>query len=77
MPVGRLAPLAAQVATKTITRNAPPWIKSMVGVLDQLSGPNAMGRTLSNGTMIRNFGSKEINNHLKLQTQMVTKFLLT
>jgi hypothetical protein len=58
MPVGRLAPLAAQVATKTITRKAPPWIKSMVGVLDQLSGPNAMGRTLSNGTMIRNFGSK-------------------
>ena len=58
MPVGRLAPLAAQVATKTITRNAPPWIKSMVGVLDQLSGPSAMGRTLSNGTMIRNFGSK-------------------
>jgi len=58
MPVGRLAPLAAQVATKTITRNAPPWIKSMVGVLNQLSGPNAMGRTLSNGTMIRNFGSK-------------------
>ena len=30
----------------------------MVGVLNQLSGPNAMGRTLSNGTMIRNFGSK-------------------
>jgi hypothetical protein len=58
MPAGRLAPLAAQAATKTITRNAPPWIKSMVGVLNQLSGPNAMGRTLSNGTMIRNFGSK-------------------
>jgi hypothetical protein len=58
MPVGRLAPLAAQAATKTITRSAPPWIKSMVSVLDQLSGPSAMGRTLSNGTMIRNFGSK-------------------
>jgi hypothetical protein len=58
MPVGRLAPLAAQAATKTITRSAPPWIKSMVGVLDQLSGPNAMGRTLANGTRIRNYGSK-------------------
>jgi len=58
MPVGRLAPLAAQAATKTITRSAPPWIKSMVGVLDQLSGPSAMGRTLANGTRIRNYGSK-------------------
>ena len=58
MPVGKLAPLAAQAATKTITRSSPPWIKSMVGVLDQLSGPNAMGRTLANGTRIRNYGSK-------------------
>ena len=58
MPVGKLAPLAAQAATKTITRSAPPWIKSMVGVLNQLSGPNAMGRTLANGTKIRNYGSK-------------------
>jgi hypothetical protein len=58
MPVGKLTPLAAQAATKTITRSAPPWIKSMVGVLDQLSGPNTMGRTLANGTRIRNYGSK-------------------
>jgi hypothetical protein len=56
MPVGKLAPLAAQAATKTITRSSPPWIKSMVGVLDQLSGPNAMGRTLANGTRIRSLG---------------------
>ena len=30
----------------------------MVGVLDQLSGSNTMGRTLANGTRIRNYGSK-------------------
>ena len=58
LPTKTLAALAPKIATEAATRFAPPWIKSMVGVLDQLSGPNAMGRTLSNGTMIRNFGKK-------------------
>ena len=58
LPTKTLATLVPKVATEAATRFAPPWIKSMVGVLDQLSGPNAMGRTLSNGTMIRNFGKK-------------------
>jgi hypothetical protein len=48
----------AQVAVKEVTRKSPPWIKNMVGMLNTLSGPNAMGRTLSNGTRIRNYGSK-------------------
>jgi hypothetical protein len=57
MPVGRLAPLAAQAATKTITRNAPPWIKSMVGVLNQLSTKSGvMSHTMANGTKIRSLG---------------------
>ena len=48
----------AQVAVKEVTRKSPPWIKNMVGMLNTLSGPSAMGRTLSNGTRIRNYGSK-------------------
>jgi hypothetical protein len=49
----------AKTATKELTRKAPPWIKSMVSILNELSGPNAMGRTLANGTRIRNYGLRK------------------
>jgi hypothetical protein len=57
MPVGRLTPLAAQAATKAATRFAPPWIKSMVSILDTLSTKSGvMSHTMSNGTKIRSLG---------------------
>ena len=57
MPVGKLTPTLAQAATKTATRFAPPWIKSMVGILDSLSTKSGvMSHTMANGTKIKSLG---------------------
>ena len=55
--LAKLAPTLAQATTKEAARFAPPWIKSMMGVLDQLSTKSGhMSHTMANGTKIKTLG---------------------
>ena len=57
LPMRTVAKILPKVAEEAATRMAPPWIKSMVGVLDQLGTKGGyMSHTMKNGTKIETRG---------------------
>jgi len=58
LPTKTLAALAPKAASKAAARFAPPWIKSMMGVFDQLGSGKGyiMEHTMANGTKIKTLG---------------------
>ena len=57
LPMRTVTKMLPKVAEQAVTRFAPPWVKSMVGVLDQIGKKGAyMSHTMKNGTKISSAG---------------------
>ena len=57
LPMRTVTKMLPKVAEQAVTRFAPPWVKSMVGVLDQIGTKGAyMSHTMKNGTKISSAG---------------------
>jgi len=57
LPMRTVAKVLPKVAVKEASRFAPPWVKSMIGVLDQIGTKGAyMSHTMKNGTKISSAG---------------------
>ena len=57
LPMRTVAKIMPKIAAKEVTRFAPPWVKSMVGILDQIGAKGAyMSHTMKNGTKVSSAG---------------------
>ena len=57
LPMRTVAKILPKIAAKEVTRFAPPWVKSMVGILDQIGAKGAhMSHTMKNGTKVSSAG---------------------
>lgn len=57
LPMRTVAKVLPKVAVKEASRFAPPWVKSMIGVLDQIGTKGAyMSHTMKNGTKVSSTG---------------------
>tara|TARA_R110000744_G_scaffold17662_2_gene47685 strand:- start:4187 stop:9070 length:4884 start_codon:yes stop_codon:yes gene_type:complete len=57
LPMRTVAKMLPEVVEQAATRMAPPWIKNMVGVFENMTPSSALkGHTLPNGTLIRSIG---------------------
>ena len=73
LPMRTVAKVLPKVAVKEASRFAPPWVKSMIGVLDTLGdGKNFMSHTMSNGTKIKTLGGTKDDYRGKMTPFEVT-----
>jgi hypothetical protein len=73
LPMRTVAKVLPKVAVKEASRFAPPWVKSMIGVLDNLGdGKNFMSHTMSNGTKIKTLGGTKDDYRGKMTPFEVT-----
>ena len=57
LPMRTVTKMLPKVAEQAATRFAPPWVKSMISVLESMPPSSALkGHTLPNGTLIRSTG---------------------
>ena len=73
LPMRTVAKVLPKVAVKEASRFAPPWVKSMIGVLDNLGdGKNFMSHTMANGTKIKTLGGTKDDYRGKMTPFEVT-----